>query len=74
MEQRRHWWNARWGRIGRRDVYLRADGDRWFVEARSGGSEGRSRWWELDSEDQALDLIRDLLSGSADWREIKSAP
>lgn len=74
MEQRRHWWNARWGRIGRRDVYVRADGDRWFVEARSGGSEGRSRWWELDSEDQALDLVRDLLAGGEDWREIKSAP
>ncbi|HET6211570.1 MAG TPA: hypothetical protein VFE14_01725 [Micromonosporaceae bacterium] len=70
MEQRRHWWNARWGRIARRDVYLRVDGDRWFVEAREGGSEGRSRWWELDSEDEALEVIRTLLAGSDDWRDL----
>jgi hypothetical protein len=70
MEQRRHWWNARWGRLARRDVYLRVDADRWYVEAREGGSEGRSRWWELDNEDQAMDVVRALLDDQDDWREI----
>ena len=23
MEQRKHWWNGKWGRAGRKDVYLR---------------------------------------------------
>ena len=36
----RHWWNGRWGRIARRDIYLRADGDRYVVEAREGGADG----------------------------------
>jgi hypothetical protein len=70
MEQRRHWWNARWGRLARRDVYLRVDGDRWLVEARDGGSEGISRFWEMDNEEQAWDVARMLLAGSDDWREL----
>jgi len=70
MEQRRHWWNARWGRIARRDVYLRVDGDRWFVEARDGGPDGSSRWWELGDEDRALDVVRGLLACTGDWRDI----
>jgi len=73
MEQRRHWWNARWGRIGRRDIYLRVDGDRWFVQAREGGSDGRSRWWELAGEDEALELVQALMAGEEDWREITAS-
>jgi hypothetical protein len=46
------------------------------VEARSGDSEGRSRWYELPDEDKALDLMHDLMSpepGSIDdWRELPS--
>ncbi len=74
MEQRRHWWNARWGRIARRDVYLRVDGDQWYVQARDGGPDGRSRWWELTDEDLALEVVRGLLAGSDDWREITVGP
>lgn len=70
MERLRHWWNAQWGRIGRRDIYLRVDGNQWYVEAREGGSEGRSRWWEFDGEDEALELVRALMAGDEDWREI----
>jgi len=70
MEQRKHWWNSRWGRIARKDVYLRVDGDRWFVEAREGGADGHSRWWEVGDEDRALEIVEGLLAGSSDWREI----
>ncbi|MDG4763230.1 hypothetical protein O7632_03765 [Solwaraspora sp. WMMD406] len=70
MEQRKHWWNGRWGRLARRDVFLRADADRWHVEARSGGAEGVSRFTEHDNEESAYDTVRHLLTGPGEWREV----
>ena len=70
MEQRKHWWNGHWGRLARRDVFLRTDGDQWFVEQRAGGSEGLSRYFEFASEDDAYDIVHALLVGSDDWREL----
>jgi len=43
MEQRKHWWNGRWGKLARQEVLIFNDGDTWRVEAREGGAEGRSR-------------------------------
>jgi hypothetical protein len=54
----------------RRDIYLRADADTWWVEEREGGAEGRSRSWECGCEDQALDIVRGLLAGDDEWREM----
>jgi hypothetical protein len=70
MEQRKHWWNGKWGRLARRDVYLRADADQWFVEQRVGGAEGVSRFYEFDSEDQAYEAVRALLTGPDEWRQL----
>ncbi len=70
MERRKHWWNGIWGRLARRDVYLYTDGGQWWVEARVGGAEGRSRWYEHDDEDAALDRARGLLIGPGRWREL----
>jgi hypothetical protein len=70
MEQRKHWWNNRWGRLARRDVFLRTDGNQWHVEQRAGGAEGASRFFEFDSEDAAYDAIRTLLAGPDEWREL----
>jgi hypothetical protein len=70
MERRKHWWNSRWGRLARRDVIVYEDGARWWVEAREGGAEGRSRWLECADEDAALDAVRDLLAGTDGWREM----
>jgi hypothetical protein len=70
VEQRKHWWNGNWGRLARRDVYLRTDGDQWFVEQRAGGAEGMSRFFEFGSEDDAYEVVRALLAGSEDWREL----
>ena len=53
MEQRKHWWNGKWGRLARRDVFLRVDADRWHVEQRAGGAEGVSQFYEYDSADEA---------------------
>jgi hypothetical protein len=46
----------------------------WLVEAREGGADGKSRWFELPNEDLALDCVRDLISASdfGDWRELPS--
>lgn len=63
MEQRKHWWNGRWGRLARRDVFLRVDADRWHVEQRAGGAEGVSRFYEYDSCDEADETVRALLDG-----------
>jgi hypothetical protein len=70
MEKRRHYWNGSWGRLARHDVLLYEDGGRWLVEDRLGGAEGRSRWIPRDDEDAALDVVRALLSGVDDWREL----
>ena len=74
MEQRRHWWNGKWGRLARRDVYLRADADRWHVEQRAGGAEGVSRHFEYGDEDEALETVRALLAGTDGWRELTPRP
>ncbi|GAA4692087.1 hypothetical protein [Phytohabitans rumicis] len=70
MEQRKHWWNGKWGRIARKDVFLRNDADQWYVEQRAGGAEGISRFYEYDSEDEAYDAIRALLDGPDEWRPL----
>ncbi|HEY2948617.1 MAG TPA: hypothetical protein VGJ53_09495 [Micromonosporaceae bacterium] len=72
MEQRKHWWNGSWGRLARKDVYLRTDGDQWFVEQRAGGADGASRFFQFGSEDDAYDVIRALLAGPDEWRELSS--
>ena len=74
MEQRRHWWNGKWGRLARRDVFLRVDADRWHVEQRAGGAEGVSRFYEYGSADEAEETVRALLDGPDAWRELSPRP
>ena len=74
MEQRKHWWNGKWGRHARRDVFLRVDADRWHVEQRAGGAEGISRFYEYASADEAEETVRALLDGPDNWRELSPAP
>ena len=74
MEQRKHWWNGKWGRLARRDVFLRTDGDRWYVEQRAGGAEGTSRFFEYGDEDDACEAVRGLLAGPGNWRELSPRP
>ena len=70
MDKRKHYWNGRWGRLARHDLFVYEDAGRWRVEHRTGGVEGRSQWDEFDDEDAALDRLRDLLAVSNDWREL----
>lgn len=70
MEKRKHFWNGRWGRLARVDVFLYEDAGLWTVEERAGGVEGRSQVTEFDREDDAFDRLRDLMAGTDDWREL----
>ncbi|HEV7710143.1 MAG TPA: hypothetical protein VGP16_18260 [Asanoa sp.] len=74
MEQRKHWWNGKWGRAARRDVYLRINGDAWHVEQRAGGAEGVSHFYEYETEEDAYDRVRALLVGPFEWRELSRPP
>ncbi|MFC8850042.1 MULTISPECIES: hypothetical protein [unclassified Micromonospora] len=74
MEQRKHWWNGKWGRLARRDVFLRVDGDRWHVEQRAGGAEGVSQFYEYPSVEEAEETVRALLAGADGWRELSPRP
>jgi hypothetical protein len=46
------------------------------IEARRGGSDGDSRWFELPNEDMALDCTRDLITASQmdGWKELPVDP
>jgi hypothetical protein len=69
VEQVSRWWNGNFGRLGRRDVYLRR-GTLWEVEAREGGAEGRSKVFRFDTEDEAMDFLNRCLEGPGDWRQL----
>jgi hypothetical protein len=68
----RQWWNGRWSRLARRDVFVRngADG-RWQVELRRGGPEGRLRSRAFGSEGDAVAWVESaVLDPESGWREV----
>jgi hypothetical protein len=55
------WWNGRFGRLARRDVWLYRS-TTWRVESREGDADsGRGNTWTYDDEDQARAMVRRLL-------------
>jgi hypothetical protein len=66
----RHWWNGNPSALGRRDVYIRTDGQRWEVEAQAGGAEGRSRVQQCPGQASAVILAGAWLGGRSEWREL----
>jgi hypothetical protein len=69
----RWWWNGRWGHLARKDVKIYREGDGYLVEVIEGGAEGRHRAWpSLPSEETALELAINLMSGSGSngWKEM----
>lgn len=52
------------------DVYPYEDGGQWRVEAREGGADGRSKWYDFDDEDAAMETVHGLIAGSPHWREL----
>ena len=70
MERRKFWWNGKWGRLARRDILLYEDGGVWWLEAREGRVEGRSRWSEFRTEEAACDVVRTMIEGPDRWRQM----
>jgi len=66
----RHWWNGNRSSRGRRDVYIRTDGQRWEVEAQAGGSAGRSTTHLCPGRASAEILAGAWLGGRPEWREL----
>lgn len=69
----RHWWNGNATPRGRRDVYIRSDGERWDVMAQIGGADGRSKVQECPSSAAAAILAAAWRGGSVGWRELALA-
>lgn len=69
-----HWWNERWGRLARRDVWLRTDGTRWRVEAQQGGREGGRLWGRTyPDEAAARNQLDEIKARASDiWQEMAS--
>jgi len=70
METVGKWWNGTWGRLARRDVFLRV-GTLWEVEAREGGADGRSRVWRFTSEEEARAFAQRCMTAPGRWRDLQ---
>lgn len=69
----RHWWNGNYGRLGRRDIYVRTDGSTFQLELRDGGSEGRSARAVFDELWQADEEAGRHRDPGMNWRDISGA-
>ncbi|KKK04716.1 hypothetical protein [Micromonospora sp. HK10] len=65
-----HWWNGDASPRGRRDVYIRTDGQRWEVQAQIGGAQGRSKVLECTSRTSASILAGAWRGANPGWREL----
>lgn len=72
MESVERWWNGARGRLARRDVWLRTDGERWQVELLVGGVEGHSSHWDFSDEAEARGLLRQLVEEEGGWRQLSA--
>ena len=67
----RHWWNGRWSRLTRREIYVFGDGGQWRVELIRGGEGGRSRTRAFGTEGDAVAWVEEaLLKVDDGWREV----
>ena len=66
------WWNGRWGRRTRRDVWLTRE-VRWHVRAREGTADsGRELKWDFADEAAARHMVERLIRSdpAVRWRDI----
>jgi hypothetical protein len=66
------WWNGKWGRLVRRDIWLTEESV-WHVRAREGdGETGRELHWRYTSEAEARAMVERLMGVEqvADWRDL----
>lgn len=65
------WWNGRFGRMSRRDVWLYKQ-TTWRVQSRIGDADdGRGTRWDLDNEQDARTLVQRLIETGGDgWMDL----
>jgi hypothetical protein len=68
------WWNGRFGRLARRDVWLE-QGTVWRVRARQGDGDSPTKAWTFTDRAEADVMVQRLLTAQAtdEWRDITSA-
>jgi hypothetical protein len=65
------WWNGRYGRLARRDLWLKRDAEAWRVEARAGDSDSPTWGRDYPDETTARAMLDQLLArGSDTWRDL----
>jgi hypothetical protein len=65
------WWNRRWSRSARRDIWLTVEPQRWFVRGRQGGDDGPEVQYEFRDEDEARAMVKRLMQAApGDWRDL----
>jgi hypothetical protein len=62
-----HWWNGDRSIRGRRDVYIRTDGESWEVVAQAGGGNGRSKVYQCPGRQSAEILAGAWMGGRTRW-------
>ena len=73
QEQRGRWWNRRYGRMARKDLWLWHDGPQWIVGAREGDADARVWRREFGTEAAARALIDQILArngGRKAWLDM----
>ncbi|GIJ26754.1 hypothetical protein Vqi01_19160 [Micromonospora qiuiae] len=68
VKTERHWWNGNRTLRGRRDVYIRTDGESWEVEARAGGDAGRSKIYPCPGRRSAEILAGAWMDEQSRWQ------
>jgi len=63
-----HWWNGDRSVRGRRDVYVRTDGESWEVEARTGT--GRSKIHQCPGRQSAEILAGAWMGARSRWQLV----
>lgn len=68
------WWNGRWGRLARRDIWLH-ETTVWRVQRRRGdGDSDQVKEWQFTSERAAREFVDRLIDTGGDgWRDITTA-
>jgi hypothetical protein len=71
VELVQRWWNGRFGRLARRDVWLE-QGTVWRVRARQGDGDSPMKTWTFTNRAEADVLVQRLVTAEpADgWRDI----
>jgi hypothetical protein len=65
-----HWWNGSFSKRGRRDVFIRSDGERWDVLVQIGGDPSRTKVQECPGRVSAGILADAWRGGETAWREL----